>query len=78
MLKPAADLFVLFSTRIVRLFAYGALSVMLVLYLAAIGLSGPQIGLLLTLTLVGNNFVVQASRLPKMWRPKRYDALAVA
>src|SRR5207249_6557877 len=42
-----ADGRVLFSTRIVRLFAYGFLSVVLVLYLAELGLSEPQIGLLL-------------------------------
>jgi MFS family permease len=52
-----ADILVLFSTRFVRLFAYGSLSVILVLYLAALGLAGPQIGLLLTLTLVGDTCV---------------------
>ena len=40
----------LFLTRVIRLFAYGALSVILVLYLAQIGLSSTKIGLLLTLT----------------------------
>jgi MFS family permease len=44
----------LFATRCVRLFAYGFLSVVLVLYLAERGLSDAQIGLLLTLTLVGD------------------------
>src|SRR5919197_2960046 len=44
----------LFSTRIVRLFAYGFLSVVLVLYLAQLGMSEPQIGLLLTLILAGD------------------------
>jgi MFS family permease len=47
----------LFATRSVRLFAYGALSVVLVLYLAEVGLSDPEIGLLLTLTLVGDTAV---------------------
>jgi MFS family permease len=47
----------LFSTRIVRLFAYGFLSVVLVLYLAQLGLSEAQIGLLLTLTLAGDAVV---------------------
>ncbi len=37
-----------------RLFAYGFLSVVLALYLHQIGFSDPQIGLLLTLTLVGD------------------------
>lgn len=48
------DVRLLFATRILRLFAYGFLSVVLVLYLAAAGLSEKQIGLLLTLTLVGD------------------------
>jgi MFS family permease len=47
----------LFATRMVRLFAYGFLSVILVLYLAAAGLSNVQIGLLLTLTLVGDTLI---------------------
>ncbi len=49
-----ADGRLLFSTRIVRLFAYGFLSVVLALYLAEIGLSDQQIGWLLTWTLVGD------------------------
>ncbi|MBI5479689.1 MAG: MFS transporter [Deltaproteobacteria bacterium] len=51
---PVSDLRLLFTTRILRLFAYGFLSVVLVLYLAAAGLSQAQIALLLTLTLVGD------------------------
>lgn len=47
----------LFGTRMVRLFAYGFLSVVLVLYLAQIGLSETQIGLLLTLTLLGDTII---------------------
>jgi MFS family permease len=47
----------LFATRIARLFAYGFLSVILVLYLAQVGLSENEIGLLLTLTLVGDTAV---------------------
>jgi MFS family permease len=39
----------LFATRLVRLFAYGFLSVVLVLYLVEAGLSEARIGLLLTL-----------------------------
>ncbi len=49
-----ADGLVLFSTRIVRLFAYGFLSVVLALYLAQIGLSETLIGAIFTLTLVGD------------------------
>ncbi|MBM3128169.1 MAG: MFS transporter [Chloroflexi bacterium] len=44
----------LFATRIARLFAYGFLSIILVLYLAQVGLSGAEIGALLTLTLLGD------------------------
>ncbi len=47
----------LFTTRAVRMFAYGALSVVLALYLAQIGLSGEQIGLLITATLVGDAII---------------------
>jgi MFS family permease len=47
----------LFTTRIARLFAYGFLSVVLVLYLAQVGLNEPQIGLLLTLTLIGDTLI---------------------
>jgi MFS family permease len=44
----------LFLTRSVRMFAYGFLSVVLVLYLKAVGLTEEQIGLLLTVTLLGD------------------------
>ncbi len=47
----------MFSTRIVRLFAYGFLSVVLVLYLAQAGLTEYEIGLLLTLTLIGDTAI---------------------
>lgn len=45
---------VLFLTRFTRLFAYGALSVVLVFYLVSLGLTEAQVGLLLTLTLAGD------------------------
>lgn len=48
------DVVLLFTTRIVRLFCYGFLSVVLALYLAQAGLSEKQIGLLFTLTLAGD------------------------
>jgi MFS family permease len=51
------DGWLLFGTRFVRLFAYGLLSVVLVLYLAQLGLSDWEIGLLLTLTLVGDTAI---------------------
>jgi MFS family permease len=50
--KP--DIFILFTTRIVRLFCYGFLSVVLALYLVQIGLTDRQIGLLFSLTLAGD------------------------
>ena len=51
------DGWLLFATRFIRLFAYGSLSVVLVLYLVAVGLTEPQVGLVLTLTLVGDTAV---------------------
>lgn len=51
------DVRLLFTTRIVRLFAYGLLSVVLVLHLSAAGLSEKSIGLLLTLTLLGDTAI---------------------
>lgn len=48
------DVILLFAARSVRLFAYGALSVVLALYLHETGLSGSMIGLLFTLTLFGD------------------------
>ncbi len=51
------DVKLLFITKVVRLFAYGALSVVLVLYLSDVGLGESRIGLLLTLTLVGDTLV---------------------
>ncbi len=51
------DGWLLFLTRFLRLFAYGSLSVVLVFYLIGLGLSEPQTGLLLTLTLLGDTAV---------------------
>lgn len=48
------DIPLLFSTRIIRLFCYGFLSVILALYLIEAGLTESQIGLLFTFTLVGD------------------------
>jgi MFS family permease len=52
--KTKFDIARLFTTRIVRLFCYGFLSVVLALYLAEAGLTEKQIGLLFTLTLAGD------------------------
>jgi MFS family permease len=57
MIRLAADGWLLFATRSIRLFAYGGLSVVLVLYLVSIGLAESDIGLLLTATLLGDTFI---------------------
>lgn len=54
MARSKIDIALLFATRIMRLLAYGSLSVVLVVYLVQVGLSEQVIGLLLTLTLVGD------------------------
>jgi MFS family permease len=54
MVRSKIDSVLLFATRMTRLFAYGFLSVVLVLYLAEIGISEYEIGLLLSLTLIGD------------------------
>ena len=51
------DARLLFLARAVRMFGYGALGVILVLYLAAAGLDAGSIGALLTLTLVGDTLI---------------------
>lgn len=51
------DVRLLFAARTVRLFAYGLLSVVLVLHLSELGLSQSRIGLLLTLTLLGDTAI---------------------
>ncbi|HWC72958.1 MAG TPA: MFS transporter [Gemmatimonadales bacterium] len=58
----------LFLTRFTRLFAYGAVSVVLVLYLTSLGLDASQIGLLMTLTLVGDTVI-------SLWLTTRADRL---
>ena len=52
--RTRTDIRLLFTTRILRLFCYGFLSVVLALYLAQAGLKETQIGLLFTLTLAGD------------------------
>lgn len=48
------DVWLLFATRILRLFGYGFLSITLVLYLTELGLSEQVIGFLLSLSLLGD------------------------
>ncbi len=62
------DAFILFATRFIRLFAYGFVSVILALYLAAVGLSAKEIGLLFTLTLLGDALV-------SLWITTRADRM---
>jgi len=47
----------LFAARILRMFGYGSIAVILVLYLARLGLDGVAIGLVLSLTLVGDTVI---------------------
>ncbi|HET8538800.1 MAG TPA: MFS transporter [Anaeromyxobacter sp.] len=54
MAAPARDVPLLFATRAVRLFAYGLASVVLALHLGAAGLDEARVGLLFTLTLLGD------------------------
>ncbi|WP_242342279.1 MFS transporter [Anaeromyxobacter terrae] len=51
---PRRDVPVLFASRSLRLFAYGLVSVVLVLHLSAAGYGERRIGALLTLTLLGD------------------------
>jgi MFS family permease len=54
---PAPGIRLLFAARMVRMFGYGFLAVVLVLYLTALGLAEARIGLLLTLTLAGDTII---------------------
>ena len=49
-LPPRPRRLTLSGTRFIRLFAYGALSVVLVFYLVGLGLTASQTGMLLTAT----------------------------
>lgn len=55
--KLTREGWLLFATRCSRMFAYGMLSVVLVLYLIESGLKGWEVGLLLTATLAGDTAV---------------------
>jgi MFS family permease len=60
------DGWLLFATRCGRMFAYGLLSVVLVLYLVEVGLQEWEVGLLLTLTLLGDTAI-------SLWLTTRAD-----
>ena len=63
--RRTGDRLLLFTTRGFRMFAYGLLSVVLVLYLKA-RTEGKQIGLLLTMTLLGDTAISSGSRRPRI------------
>lgn len=68
----SADVRLLFVTRAIRLFGYGFLALILWLYLAELGLTAPRIGLLLTMTLLGDVLVslpitATADRVGRKW-----------
>jgi MFS family permease len=52
--RSIRDVVLLFATRSLRMFGYGFLAVVLVLYLEALGFDGASVGLLLALTLLGD------------------------
>ena len=54
MFNPDRDIILLFTTRTLRLFGYGFLSIVLALYLSESGLDDVLMGLLFSLTLVGD------------------------
>ena len=55
--RCSADVKLLCLQRFVRLFAYGASTLVLVLYLQALGITKTRIGLFMTLTLAGDVFI---------------------
>lgn len=67
-LRFTPDVRLLFATRVVRLFAYGSLSLILVLYLTEVGISDESIGLLLSMTLLGDTVF-------SLWLTTRADAV---
>jgi MFS family permease len=62
------DARLLFATRGLRMFGYGLVSVVLVLYLASLGLGDGSIGLLLALTLLGDAAI-------SLWLTTHADAI---
>src|SRR3990172_5733069 len=53
-MSSSRDIFTLFTTRRVRLFCYGFVSVILALYLIEVGFGAGLVGLLFSLTLAGD------------------------
>src|SRR3954465_15854386 len=68
MIEARRDVVLLFATRFARMFAYGLVSIVLVLYLTRIGFDEKTIGLLLSLTLAGDMLI-------SLWMTTRADRL---
>src|SRR5262249_42401645 len=66
--KLTRDGLLLFLARFIRLFSYGALSVVLVFYLTGLGLHESETGILLTMTLLGDTVV-------SLWLTTRADRI---
>jgi MFS family permease len=57
MQAASKDVYIIIVARYVRLFAYGAVALILALYFQELGFSDEQIGLFMTLTLLGDVFI---------------------
>jgi MFS family permease len=57
MKAASKDVYIIIMARYVRLFAYGAVALILALYFQELGFSDEQIGLFMTLTLLGDVFI---------------------
>jgi MFS family permease len=57
MRAASKDVYILILARYVRLFAYGAVALILALYFQELGFSDEQIGLFMSLTLLGDVFI---------------------
>lgn len=65
------DAKLLILQRFVRLFAYGSSTLILALYLSALGISDTKIGLFMTLTLVGDILISFGLTLTADWLGRR-------
>jgi MFS family permease len=68
LIRQRRDIAILMATRFVRMFAYGLLSIVLVIYLTSVGLSEQRVGLLLSLTLAGDLAI-------SLWMTTRADRI---
>jgi MFS family permease len=67
-IAPQRDILLLFATRFARMFGYGLVSIVLVLYLTRLGIDERAAGLLLSLTLAGDLLV-------SLWMTTRADRI---